>query len=55
MILKINEYDPIENAYKIDISVDAREDVIDCLIYKLNETIDTLTSFKEGMVRSKQK
>lgn len=53
MTLNIHEYDPIENAYKIDVSICVREDVIDSTIYKLDSVLKMLIDFKKTIIRSK--
>lgn len=48
MRLSINEYEPLERGYEINISFIDREDIIESLICKLEEITDTLTAFNES-------
>lgn len=47
MKLSINEYEPLERAYEINISFIDREDAIIYLAKKLNEIADRLIEFNK--------
>lgn len=47
MKLSINEYEPFEKAYEINISFIDREDAVMYLAKKLNEIADRLITFNE--------